>query len=222
MISPYEIILRLLLGALYGGAIGYERQIHGRPAGLRTHLIVCLASVLLMITAESYYRISLSDPAHIRIDPTRIAAGAITGVGFIGAGVILRMGVTIQGLTTAASIWMVSAIGLSLGSGVYLATTIALAFTLFALLVLRKFERNISTVTSRFVTVAASEDVTEEAITAVLKKHSSIGNIDYEKDVTAGEVIYHLAVSITKKPSFKIVLDELSSLKGVKKVFIKS
>src|SRR5512147_847711 len=121
MLSNYEIILRLALGTLLGGIIGFERQTHGRAAGFRTQLLVCVACVLIMIISEGYYLQTATNPQFMRIDPTRIAAGAMTGVGFLGAGVILKMGVTIQGLTTAACIWIVSAIGLAIGAGLYVA-----------------------------------------------------------------------------------------------------
>ena len=84
-----------------------------------------------MIVSEYYHHLSYMNPAYIRVDPGRIAAGAITGVGFLGAGVILRMGITIQGLTTAACLWMVAAIGLAVGGGFYIAATAACAITLF-------------------------------------------------------------------------------------------
>src|SRR5512142_780647 len=133
MLSSAEIAVRLLTGALFGGVIGFERQVHGRPAGFRTHILVCIAAVLIMIVSEYYQYLSVVDPAYIRIDPGRIAAGALAGVGFIGAGVVLKSGLSIQGLTTAACIWVVSAIGLAIGSGLYLAGIITFCITIFSL-----------------------------------------------------------------------------------------
>src|SRR5512143_414095 len=92
-----EVAARLLLGAVLGGGIGLERQVHGRPAGFRTHLLVCVASVLLMIVSQSLAAGGEGAP----FDPGRLAAGAITGVGFLGAGVILKSGLSVHGLTTA-------------------------------------------------------------------------------------------------------------------------
>ncbi|MDP3259539.1 MAG: MgtC/SapB family protein [Thermodesulfovibrionales bacterium] len=131
MLSETEIIIRLLLGAVLGGVIGFERQVHGRQAGFRTQLLVCVASVLVMIVSEYYHHLSYMNPSYVRVDPGRIAAGAITGIGFIGAGAILKMGITIQGLTTAACLWMVSAVGLAIGAGLYVAGVAASALTLF-------------------------------------------------------------------------------------------
>jgi hypothetical protein len=87
MLTTNEIIIRLLLGTLFGGVIGFERQVHGRPAGFRTHILVCIAAVLIMLVSEYYQYLSSIDPSYIRIDPGRIAAGALAGVGFIGCSI---------------------------------------------------------------------------------------------------------------------------------------
>ncbi len=222
MISETEIILRLVLGALLGGIIGFERQIHGRPAGFRTQLLVSVASVLIMIVSEYYHYLSYMNPSYVRVDPGRIAAGAITGVGFLGAGVILKMGITIQGLTTAACLWMVSAIGLAIGGGLYFAGIVACVLTLFSLLVLRVAERKMPRLAFKFLTVTAWEGIDEEMIASVLRKHDlSISNIDYEKDVLKGEVTYNITISLKHRMSMRELLDVLSSLEYVKKVIIK-
>lgn len=223
MISLTDMLLRFALGALFGGIIGYERQVHGRPAGFRTHLIVCVASVLIMIISEHFYHLSYTDPAYMRIDPGRIAAGAITGVGFLGAGVVLKTGVTVQGLTTAACIWMVSAIGLALGSGLHLAATTAFGLTLFALLVLRTVERKMPALMFKYLTIVTQEDAEEDVILSALGRHdAAIHNIDYEKDVSNGEVTYSITIALPHRVSLKSILDEVSSLKAVNKVAIKS
>jgi putative Mg2+ transporter-C (MgtC) family protein len=223
MISTTEIFLRLIIGAVFGGAIGFERQVHGRPAGFRTHMLVCVASVLIMIVSEYFYYLSYSDPSFIRIDPGRIAAGAITGVGFLGAGVIIKTGITVQGLTTAASLWMVSAIGLSIGSGLYLAGTGAFGLTLFALIILRALERKMTGLTYRSFTITAREDLKEEDIMSVLNKYSlEVYNIDYEKDIVKEELTYRITVAFKTLVPIRGILDELSALTGISKVVIKS
>jgi len=221
MLSETEIIIRLVLGAILGGIIGFERQTHGRPAGFRTQLLVCMASVLIMIVSEYYQHLSYMDPSYVRVDPGRIAAGAITGVGFLGAGVILRMGITIQGLTTAACLWMVSAIGLAVGGGLYLAGIAACALTLFSLLVLRVVERKMPRLVFKFLTIIADDSI-EEDIKSVLKAHNSrTASIDYEKDVLKGEITYNITISLKYDVPIKAILDEISSIKSVKKVVIK-
>jgi putative Mg2+ transporter-C (MgtC) family protein len=216
LISPTDILIRLFLGALFGGLIGYERQEHGRPAGFRTHLLV-------LIVSEYYQYLGTMNPSYVRVDPGRIAAGAITGVGFLGAGAILKIGVTVQGLTTAACIWIVSAIGLSVGSGLYFAGTVAFGITIFSLLMLRAVERRMSSLIFRTLTVVTEEDIGVEMISSMLKKHAAtVHNIDYDKDLVKGETTYRITVSLSQLVPLKGIMDGLVSLKGVKRVSIKA
>lgn len=121
-----EMVLRLLLAVALGGVIGYQRERAGKPAGLRTHILICVGAALF--TLASIYGFTDSDAA-------RVAAGVVAGVGFLGAGAILhRGGGIVEGLTTAATIWAVAAIGLTVGSGLYLVPTVATAITLVVLL----------------------------------------------------------------------------------------
>jgi putative Mg2+ transporter-C (MgtC) family protein len=222
-ISQYEMVLRLLLGAVIGGIIGYERQVHGRPAGFRTHILVCVACVLLMNASGYYHSLGVSEPAYLRADPGRIAAGAITGVGFIGAGVVLRTGFSIQGLTTAATIWMVSAIGLAVGEGLYLAGIVTTGITMFALVVLRRIESRMPKLYSRVLTIVTGDNVEEDDIIAVLTKHDvHISNVDYEQCSISETTTYNYAVSFYNKKLIKSILGELSSLADVKRVCVKS
>jgi len=222
MLSETEIIFRLVLGAILGGVIGFERQHHGRQAGFRTQLIVCVASVLVMIVSEYYHYLSYMNPSYVRVDPGRIAAGAITGIGFIGAGAILKMGITIQGLTTAACLWMVSAIGLAVGAGLYIAGTAACALTLFSLLVLRVIERKMSRVDFKFITITADSGSDDSDINSILGAHGvRISKTDYEKDIIKGETTYDITISQVNHAPMKTILDELSAIRSVKKVVIK-
>ena len=222
-ISQYEMVLRLLLGAVIGGIIGYERQVHGRPAGFRTHILVCVACVLLMNVSGYYHSLGVSEPAYLRADPGRIAAGAITGVGFIGAGVVLRTGFSIQGLTTAATIWMVSAIGLAVGEGLYLAGIVTTGITMFSLVVLRRIESRMPKLYSRVLTIVTGDNVEEDDIIAVLTKHDvHISNVDYEQCSISETATFNYAVSFYNKKLIKSILGELSSLADVKRVCVKS
>ncbi|NMA85548.1 MAG: MgtC/SapB family protein [Epulopiscium sp.] len=111
-----ETVIRLLLACIIGGVIGFEREKSHRPAGFRTHLIVCMGSCLIMLTSHHmFYRFHMFTNA----DPARLSQGVISGIGFLGAGTIMREGNNIKGLTTAASIWGISCIGLSMGAGLY-------------------------------------------------------------------------------------------------------
>jgi len=222
MLSETEIVFRLVLGAVLGGIVGFERQVHGRQAGFRTQLLVCVASVLIMMVSEYYHHLSYMNPSYVRVDPGRIAAGAITGIGFIGAGAILKMGITIQGLTTAACLWMVSAIGLAVGAGMYVAGVAACVLTLFSLLVLRVVERRMSRLVYKFITITADEKTGSDEIEALLKKQGAhLGKTDYEKDNSKGEIVYNITIALKHPVQMKPMLDELSSINGVKKVVMR-
>ena len=137
----FNIFIHLFAATIAGGLIGLERSYHGRPAGFRTHTLVCLASSLLMlVTMYQGKWFAGAAPETVRIDPTRMAQGVMTGIGFLGAGVIMREGLTVRGLTTAGSIWITAAIGILAGVGFYSAVIMAAAITLGVLAVFRKIE----------------------------------------------------------------------------------
>src|ERR687883_1534156 len=133
-----EALLRLALAAGMGAAIGIERERRGREAGLRTHLLVSLGSALFtIVSAYGFHEFLASGASVVRADPSRIAAQIVTGIGFLGAGAIIRQGLSIRGLTTAATLWVVAAIGLAVGAGYYSAAAITTAVALVALWPLR-------------------------------------------------------------------------------------
>jgi putative Mg2+ transporter-C (MgtC) family protein len=133
-----ESLLRLALAALLGGLIGVERELREREAGLRTHLLVSLGSALFTIVGAYGFNAFLDSGASVvRADPTRIAAQIVTGIGFLGAGAIIRQGLSVRGLTTAATLWVVAAVGLAAGAGYYSAAVSTTALVLLALWPLR-------------------------------------------------------------------------------------
>ena len=133
-----ESLLRLALAAMLGGLIGVERELREREAGLRTHLLVALGSALFtIVSAYGFHAFLASGAAVVRADPTRIAAQIVTGIGFLGAGAIIRQGLSVRGLTTAATLWVVAAVGLAAGAGYYSAAVITTALVLIALYPLR-------------------------------------------------------------------------------------
>jgi len=137
MITHTDMLLRIAAGAALGAIIGIERDRHGRQAGLRTHLIVALASSTFMVVSAHFYRFQEYGGAPgLAVDPSRIAASVVTGIGFLAGGAILKTGFTVQGLTTAAGLWLVAAIGLCAGAGMY---PEALAATLMGLAALTLF-----------------------------------------------------------------------------------
>ncbi len=137
-LSTGELVLRLLLAAALGGAIGMERELRERGAGLRTHLLVAVGSALFtLVSAYGWRDFHFSNASGVGFDPTRIAAQIVTGVGFLGAGAIIRQGRAVRGLTTAATLWVVAAIGMAAGAGYYAAAVAATALVLVGLWPLR-------------------------------------------------------------------------------------
>jgi putative Mg2+ transporter-C (MgtC) family protein len=136
-----EMVWRLLAALAAGGIIGFERTYRGRAAGFRTHALVCAASTLLMlVTVYESHWFSQQAAARVVIDPTRMAQGIMTGIGFLGAGVIVKEGLSVRGLTTAASIWITASIGILTGIGFYFAAGIGTIATLGTLSVFRWIE----------------------------------------------------------------------------------
>src|SRR6187401_2818408 len=139
------VIIGRVAGALVIGAmIGFERTFHGRPAGFRTHALVCIASTILMIVTV-YQNQWMTEVAYeaIRTDPTRMAQGIMTGIGFLGAGVIFKEGLTVRGLTTAASIWVTAAIGILIGIGFWVPAVLGTIATLVVLSLFRIIENRL-------------------------------------------------------------------------------
>ena len=136
-LGGWDALLRLALAGLLGAAVGFERELRDREAGIRTHLLVSLGSALFtIVSAYGFHAFLTHGGTVVRADPTRIAAQIVTGIGFLGAGAIIREGLSVRGLTTAATLWVVAAIGMSCGAGYYwpaLATTVLTIFALWPL-----------------------------------------------------------------------------------------
>jgi len=140
----WEILVRLAAAAALGGIIGIERELREREAGFRTHLLVSVGAALFtLVSAYAWSDFAFSQASGVTIDPTRIAAQIVTGIGFLGAGAIIRQGLTVRGLTTAATLWMVAAIGMACGAGFYWAAVIATAIALVSLWPLRIVSRRL-------------------------------------------------------------------------------
>lgn len=219
MPETLEMIFRLLLGAFIGGIIGFERQSHGRAAGFRTNMLVSVASVLIMIVSTEYYSLLPLESAFIRIDPARISAGAIIGVGFLGAGVIVKSGFSVQGLTTAACIWVISVIGLAIGGGLYLYGITAFIITVSALWLFRKLERIMPRIKYRTVTIVVPEEIElwPQDLLKELDAQESELIIDREK----GQVIYQFNIAYETEETLKKVVDSLKKDKRIIKIHLR-
>jgi putative Mg2+ transporter-C (MgtC) family protein len=137
MLSEWVILFRLVLAAVLSGIIGFEREFHGRSAGFRTHILLCVGSTLIMVTSVHIFDVY---SGRTPIDPARLAAGVVTGIGFLGAGTIMRYRASVRGLTTAASLWVVTGIGLAVGSGLYIGSIVTTALAVIILMFFGQLE----------------------------------------------------------------------------------
>jgi putative Mg2+ transporter-C (MgtC) family protein len=172
-IDPHylEIALRLVVAVIFGALVGLERSYRGRPAGFRTHTLVCLASsALMLVTVYEALWFGTPSTGRVTIDPTRMAQGIMTGIGFLGAGVIMKEGLSVRGLTTAASIWITAGIGILVGIGFYVPAALTTALTLGALSAFRYIERTMRTelYVEFVVRIAAERALTEPELRALI------------------------------------------------------
>ena len=176
--SWYEIIFRLFLAIVLSGIIGFERELHGRPAGLRTHVLVALGAALVMLISV--------DGFGGTGDPARLAAQVVSGIGFLGAGAILRDGGDIKGITTAATLWICGMIGLACGNGYYLGAVITSLFVFIFILVLRPIESKINNKKRSIILTVDSNKVVMATIVKIFdEEHVEIENISadyYERN----------------------------------------
>jgi len=167
-------LVNLVAALIAGGIIGIERSYNGRPAGFRTHTLVCMASTLLMLM--TVYQVQLLPdlpPELLRIDPTRMGQGIMTGIGFLGAGVIVKERMTVRGLTTAGSIWMTASIGILIGIGFYFAAAVATLLTMGTLSLFRLIESRLPALYYGRVQVRMSSKaaLSEDEIADIICEH---------------------------------------------------
>ena len=204
MATEYATITAHLMAALIAGSlIGLERSFHGRPAGFRTHALVCVASSLLMLVTLYQWQWLHGVPLEtIRTDPTRMAQGIMTGIGFLGAGVIYKEGVSIHGLTTAASIWMTAAIGILMGIGFYFPAILATALVLGILSVFRRIEAWMpsESYAYHYVRFGRTQMMSEEEVRAFLAQHGfSVENMSYRITRDGAFFEYRMVIRTTDR-----------------------
>ncbi|MBC8425385.1 MgtC/SapB family protein [bacterium] len=212
-----EYLLRLVVAALLGGLIGLERQSRGRSAGLRTNILVCVGSAAVIVAFQKLYATNdFGAASAIRMDPARAAAGVITGIGFLGAGTIIKSREFVRGLTTAASIWVVSTLGITLGLGEYL---IAGALTIIVLITLYVLHRiNLPADTYGTLVIECREDTElpdDDGLKALglTVKHRAI-----TLDCGAGVRTEQIRARYRDRNCPSVVLDRLSTMPGMLKL----
>jgi len=215
-----EICIRLTGALGVGALIGLERSYRGRPAGFRTHALVCVASSLLMLV--TVYESQWFQPdgnSRVVVDPTRMAQGIMTGIGFLGAGVIMKEGASVRGLTTAASIWITSAIGILVGIGFYLPAALATVLTLATLSGFRWIESKMRTEQYAIfsVRVQRSHDLGEDELRAmVVKHHFSVAHVTYRLRDEGANFEYRMVLRTLDTRNLRALAATLSGMEAVK------
>jgi putative Mg2+ transporter-C (MgtC) family protein len=213
-----EMAARLLAALAAGSAIGYERSFHGRPAGFRTHALVCLASSVLMLVTVYEAHWMRAATGNVQIDPTRMAQGILTGIGFLGAGVIIKEGLSIRGLTTAASIWITSAIGILAGIGFYLPLVMSVILTIGVLSFFRRIESWMPTQAYfRFdVRFERASGIDERALRAMVESHGfAISNFSYRLDGEGRVRRHSMTIRTTDRSAASRLSETLEKNKAV-------
>lgn len=210
-----------LVGALVaGGVIGLERSFHGRPAGFRTHTLVCLASSLLMLlTLYQSKWLPMVPIDTIRTDPTRMAQGIMTGIGFLGAGVIFKEGLSVRGLTTAASIWITAAIGILIGVGFYFPAILGTVLTLGILSVFRQIEARLPSHCYAHHSIRFNRDnaMAEEQVRALLANHGfTVANMSYRVADDSRSFEYLMVIQTDDRNNMSTLADSLRRLEDVR------
>ena len=213
------VVVRLGMALLVGGIIGIERTYHGRPAGFRTHTLVCTASSLLMVLMVFQWQLIPSAPMEtIRVDPTRMAQGIMTGIGFLGAGVIMKERFTVRGLTTAASIWITASIGIIIGMGFYFAASVATVFTLGTLSLFRWVESIMPMFSygRLMIRCAFDQRISEEALEHLIKDPDLRGStLSYHVNNERNTIQYQMAIRTKDTENFTRLAASLSQIQGV-------
>ncbi len=220
----FEMALRLFAALVVGGLIGLERTYRGRPAGFRTHALVCLStSLLMLITVYETRWFPDITQGRISLDPTRMAQGIMTGIGFLGAGTIMKEGSSVRGLTTAASLWITAAIGILVGIGFFFPALFATVLTLVTLSLFRWVEDRIPAqfyahLILRFALHAA---MPEPEMRRMLKEHGfTMHRLSYRLDYDSNYFEYRAIIRSNRADNARRLTDTLGKLEAVKELRI--
>lgn len=212
-IGNLDLLLRILGAAIFGGLIGFEREFSDQPAGFRTHMLVCLGAALFSLAGA--YGLELTGPGG---DPTRVAAQVVTGIGFLGAGAIMRQGFSVRGLTTAAALWVTAAIGVAVGLGNWPAAGLTTTVTLLALFGLKPVEKNLFAqmgVTRSTFVIATTPGFSITTLERLLQERSSKIRSVEVSNTEEGQQRTTLSVDLDRRADAASVAQEMSRLEGV-------
>jgi len=214
-------VFKMVLSLLAGGIVGFNREQHKHPAGFRTHILICMGSALLMILSiyipQTYFDFKNGDPG-------RIAAQVVSGIGFLGAGAIIKLGSNVRGLTTAASIWLISAIGLTIGAGLYSISFITVVLAIFTLVVLERIEHKwFPQFHTRKIQIKFNEkDYPDEDIKAILKQ-DDIQILDYNltfQNDSGTQSVIDMTVNMPEKTDITKLANKFNKLHAMNSIKI--
>ena len=217
MISEVQILLRVLVGAILGSLVGFERERQDQPAGLRTHMILVIGATLAMVLSVNlgYLFARPGTPA----DPARLAAQVISGIGFLGAGAILRYGFTVKGLTTATSLWTMAIVGMTVGAGYYLVGVVVTALMLIVLALLNIIEnRWVRTSVSRFISIEADfhKGLVKSIRHTVEEFSDALSSFNIQKHVKNKRLRIQIVARIQRDQTLEELIEALSDIDGVR------
>lgn len=228
MMVPHEqLVLRIAVGAVLGGVIGYERDMHRRPVGLRTHLIVSMtAATFMVISTQFVYWQTYNEGDFVEVDVSRIAASVVSAIGFLAGGAILRNGLSVQGLTTAAGLWLVTAIGMCAGAGMFLVAAVVTGMGIAALTVLRRFEDKNDHLVSRQLSVVLGEGSggVSGLISALGDLGISVNDLEYEKrlDDEKKPLVVKFRVQMSDAINVAKLIDCVEKVPGVRRIHVQN
>nr|WP_092074777.1 MgtC/SapB family protein [Dendrosporobacter quercicolus]NSL49288.1 MgtC/SapB family protein [Dendrosporobacter quercicolus DSM 1736]SDN13248.1 putative Mg2+ transporter-C (MgtC) family protein [Dendrosporobacter quercicolus] len=212
MIPDLEMVLRLAAAGLLGGVIGYERQARHKSAGLRTHILVSMGSCLIMILSINIYS---TVQGLTNADPARLAAQVVSGIGFLGAGSIMKEGLTVKGLTTAASLWVVSGVGLAVGGGYYLASVVTTLLVFITLAVLTKVEyRNCTLGTATLAITTTTDKPGQLGVICSTVGRLGVSIVDIQLEEAEPSVIV-MSINLPEHRTVTEVIGAISAIAGV-------
>ncbi|OXJ13348.1 MgtC/SapB family protein [Burkholderia sp. AU6039] len=221
MISQLEIVSRLLLAALLGSIVGIERERLSWAAGLRTHMLVAVGAALVMVVSAFGFA-DIQDAKNVSLDPSRVAAQVVSGIGFLGAGSIMLRGEIIRGLTTAASLWVVAAVGLAVGGGMYVAAIAATAIVLAILAGLKPIEKRFFAARQRWgVRILARRGAVKLTSLQAMPGIDQARIVQFiieQDDAEPDDDRIHVVFSKMTSREFQAVRQSLQTLVGIKKM----
>jgi len=218
MLSEWIIVFRLVLSAILSGIVGFEREFHGRAAGFRTHILLCVGSTLIMLTSIHIFDVY---SGRVPIDPARLAAGVVTGIGFLGAGTIMRYKASVRGLTTATSLWVVAGIGLAVGSGLYFGAIVTTLIAVIALMFFSRLEHVMIRKNWYKTIIIETKDGLEQLkkIREALSEYGSeINDLEADRSKDGTHMILKFGLKLTTNLYNAQLIEEIARLEGVKSV----